>query len=209
MAQRSVDRRLENPAHRPHWVPVTQINRDLLYAFVMSEDSNFFEHEGIDMDAMVVSFAENYRSGQYDYGASTISQQVVKNVFLSQHKSIIRKLKEILLTKRLEARFSKNEILEIYLNVAELGPDIYGVGAASHAVFGKPASKINAAEGAFMAQLLPSPRRNFYSMVQNHNLPPQKRRKIRRILSDMLSEEFISPDQYRHYTKYNYFRGMK
>lgn len=202
-AQKSVLRRLEDKSKLPkHWLEINQVNRDYLYAVVLSEDSGFFEHDGIDIDAVRSSLAENIRSGSYEYGASTISQQVVKNVFLSQEKTLFRKLKEVFLTEQVEHRFSKNQILEVYLNIAELGPDLFGAERAAWHFFGKSPSKINAAEGAFVAQMLPSPRRNYYALFQNRNLPSSKKRRIRRVLGDMLANEFISPKQYREYTHY-------
>src|SRR5690606_7712117 len=98
-----------------------------------------------------------------------------------------------------------NQIIEIYLNLAEFGPDIFGVRAASHHFFGKSPGKINAAEGAFMALMLPSPRKNHYAIFQNHNLTRAKRKRIRRVLRDMMYSEFISPEQYRRYLRYDYF----
>ncbi len=193
--------RYEDKKIRHNWVAIKDISRDLLYSIVMSEDGSFFEHSGIDYEAMMSSLAENLKRREAAYGGSTISQQVTKNVFLTNEKSVTRKLKELLITKRMEAAFSKNEILELYLNLAEFGPDIYGVEAAAKRYFKKPPSEINALEGAFLAVLLPSPKRYHYAVVQNKNLTQPKRKKIRRILSDMLANEYISEKQYREYIK--------
>lgn len=206
IANRVVQRKLEDKTKGHHWTDIKEINRDFLYTVVLSEDSNFFEHEGIDLDAIIWSLTENLRKQKYEYGASTITQQVVKNLFLTNEKSIVRKIKEIIITERLEKHFSKNQILELYLNVAELGPDIFGVHEASRHYFGKVPAEINAAEGAFIALMLPSPRKYYYAIYQNRNLAPTKSRKIRRVLGDMLANEYISTEQYRKYLKYDYFR---
>ena len=89
--------------------------------------------------------------------------------------------------------------------MAEFGPDIYGIRAASYRIFKKSPMKINAAEGAFLSLLLPSPRRYYYSIVQNHNITNKQKKKIKRVLNDMRFMEFISYKQYEKYLNYNYF----
>lgn len=197
--------RLENPKAFYRWTPLHEISRPFIYSVISSEDSTFFEHDGFNLEAIVDSLAENIREGKNSYGASTISQQVSKNLFLTSEKSWIRKAKEFFVTRNLERRFKKNEILELYLNIAEFGPDIYGVAAASKAYFGLEPSQINAAEGCFMALMLPSPRRHFFSVFENENLSRPKRRRLERVLRGMLYEEFITEAQYRSYTNYDFF----
>lgn len=209
-AQRSVSKRMESKSVHPgKWLELEQVSRDYLYAVVLSEDSRFFEHDGVDFDAMLASFAENLKSKSYATGASTITQQVAKNVFLNSQKTLGRKLQELWIARSLERHFSKNQIVEVYFNVAELGPDLFGMESAAQKYFGKHARQIIAPEGAFIAQLLPSPRRYAYSMVENLNLTPQKRRRIRRILGDMVEQEWISPAQYQAYVKYPFERKVK
>lgn len=205
VARERIYKRLEDKRKRYKWVSLRDISRDYLYAIVMSEDSTFFEHDGLDYEALVDSLATNLRKREIATGGSTISQQTVKNLFLTPERQIKRKIKEILITQDMETYLSKNQILELYLNIAEFGPDIYGVNAASNIYFGKNPSDINAAEGAFLALMLPSPRRFHYSIYQNKNLSKTKRRKIRRILGDMLHNEFISAKQYYGYLKFDYF----
>ncbi len=187
------------------WVAIDRMNRELLYSIVMSEDSTFFEHEGVNFDAMISAMLQNLRTKKYEVGASTLSQQVAKNLYLTSDKSLLRKLKEVIITRRLEARLSKNEILELYMNLAEFGPDLFGIDAASSHYFKKKPSDINAAEGAFLALMLPSPRKFHFSIFENQNITLSKKKKIRRILGDMLSQELISPKQYREYIRYDYF----
>ncbi|MCV6608393.1 MAG: transglycosylase domain-containing protein [Campylobacterales bacterium] len=202
-----VIKKLDNPKKNYFkWTDIKDLNRDYLYTIVMAEDSTFFTHKGINYDSLVESFIQNYRSGEYKYGASTITQQVAKNLFLSNSKSLYRKAQEFLTAKRLEERFSKNEILELYLNIAEFGPEVYGIRAASYRIFNEDPKDINAAEGAFIATLLPSPKRYYYAMVQNRNISPANKKKIIRILKDMRYNEFISNKQFLQYKKYNYFK---
>ncbi len=205
IGKKRVHQRLENKKARYRWTEIKDINREFLYSVVLSEDSTFFEHEGFNFEMMVSSFAENLKEGRRVYGASTISQQVAKNLFLSNEKTYARKVREFIITQRLERKFTKNELLEIYLNIAEFGPDIYGVEPAAKHYFNRAPSSINAAEGAFIALMLPSPKRNYFSIFQNRNLPRTKVRRVERVLRDMLYEEYLSEAQYRKYARYRYF----
>ncbi len=204
IAQEKLNKKTETKNHT--WTEFKDINRDFIFAIVMSEDAGFYEHNGINYDALIDSLAENIKRREYAFGASTITQQVVKNTFLTSDKSLVRKLKEILITRNLERNFTKNQILEVYLNTIEFGPDIYGISQASAHFFKKHPNKVNAAEAAYMALMLPSPRRNYYSLYQNHNLTKQKQRHLRRILAGMVSEEYISFKQYQDYLKYPFFK---
>ncbi len=205
LAEKRVDKRREDSSRKLRWVDIDSVNRNFLYSVVMSEDSTFFEHAGINYDAIVNSAIMNLKKKKYEYGASTISQQVVKNLFLSDEKSVIRKAKEILITNALEKRFQKNQILEIYFNIAELGPDLYGIGEASRHYFEKSPTDINAAEGAFIALMLPSPRKMHFTIFENHNLSGKNRKKLRRVLGDLHANDYISTQQYREYLNYDYF----
>ena len=205
IAQAHVRTELKDKQKQYKWVTIGNINRDYLYTIVMAEDGNFFKHNGINYDALLNSLAENLKKKEFAYGASTITQQVAKNLFLTKKKTLLRKLREYTITRALEKRFNKNQILEVYLNIAELGSDVYGVRAASWNYFKKYPSKINAGEGALIALLLPSPRRYAYSIFQNHHLSPTNKKKYIRILKDMRYHEFISPEQYNHYRNYDFF----
>lgn len=187
------------------WVSLSDINREYLYAIVISEDATFFEHSGFNYEAIANSLAENIREKSFAYGGSTISQQVVKNLFLSPEKTIRRKITEYFLTKELESRFTKNEILEVYLNICELGPDIIGAQMAAQIYFKKTAIRMNAAEGAFIALMLPSPNHNFHNVFQNKNITKPKKKRIERVLRDMLFEEIITESQYKEYAHWNFF----
>ena len=187
------------------WVSIDDINRELLYAIVMSEDGDFFNHQGIDYDALINALGENIKRREWSFGASTISQQTVKNIYFENNKTLYRKLKELLVTKRLEQALNKNEILELYLNIIEFGPDIYGIHAASHYYFNAKPSELNAAQGAFLAILMPSPRKYHFTIFQNQYLAKRHKRKYRRILQDMRFKEYISPTQYQKYMQWPFF----
>lgn len=191
--------RLEVKKNLARWVPLREVNRDLLYAVVIAEDGRFYEHKGIDTDALIEAMMTNWRRGEKAFGGSTITQQTVKNLFLDNEKSYLRKLREVVLSLRLEGQLSKNEILELYLNLAEFGPDLYGVRAASAHYFDKPPSAINAAEGAYLALMLPSPRRFHYTLFQNRNITLMHRRKFETVLRSMRANGYISAAQYNEY----------
>ena len=187
-----------------HWASLKDVNRDLIYAIILSEDSHFFSHAGIDYDALIAALASNIKNKEWRFGASTISQQTVKNLYLTQQKTLSRKLQELILTHRLENKLSKNEILELYLNIIEFGPDLYGIHDASLYYFNKTPKEVNAAEGAYLALLMPSPRKYHYTLYQNGNWSPALSKKHQRIIRDMRFKELISNSQYEDYKKWKY-----
>lgn len=137
------------------WVPHTRIAPALFRAVLAAEDQRFAEHDGFDFHAIEEAL-EDAGSGPAR-GASTISQQVAKNLFLWPDKSVLRKLLEIAVTLPMEALWPKSRIMEIYLNIAEWGPGIFGVEAASRHHFSKPASRLTQREAALLAVALPNP----------------------------------------------------
>ena len=143
---------------RQRWVPYTQISNNLRRAVVVTEDSAFFDHDGIDIKELRASLEANWEEGRFTRGGSTITQQLAKNLYLSPSRNPIRKLKELLITRRLEAALTKRRILEIYLNVIEWGDGIFGAEAAARAYFGKPASALAPDEAALLAGAIINPR---------------------------------------------------
>ncbi|MCA1927252.1 MAG: monofunctional biosynthetic peptidoglycan transglycosylase [Calditerrivibrio sp.] len=146
-----------NKKIRHSWVPLAQISRSMRLAVIVSEDARFWQHDGFDFEAIQNAFEENFKSGRFKYGASTISQQVAKNIYLSPSKNPLRKIKEAIITYRMEQVLSKKRILEIYLNIAEMGDGIFGVQEAAMYYFGKSASSLNVTEAAQIAAILPNP----------------------------------------------------
>lgn len=205
IAEEKTRHNLIDKSKKYRWVSIDSVSRQYLYAVVMSEDSSFFQHDGINYDAILRSLLVNLKAKSFKAGGSTISQQVVKNIFLTQEKTITRKFKEYFITKELEKSFTKNQILELYLNIIEAGPDIYGVNAASHIYFSKSPSEINGAEGALVAIMLPSPRKYHHSIYSNKYIGKRHRKKLNRILGDMRHYEYISPKQFKKYIQYPYF----
>jgi monofunctional biosynthetic peptidoglycan transglycosylase len=141
------------------WVPLSQISPYVIKAVIIAEDDKFWSHEGFDFDAMQKALEKDLKQRKFKVGGSTISQQLAKNLFLSPSKNPVRKLKEAVLTWRLERNLSKKRIIEIYLNVAEWGDGLFGVEAAAQHYYGKPASDLSAMESARLAAVLPNPKR--------------------------------------------------
>lgn len=172
------------------WVPLDRISERLVQAVVMGEDAGFFGHEGFDFYEIREAFERNWKEGRTVRGASTITQQLAKNLFLSTERSYSRKLREAMLTYRLEKTLEKRRILEIYLNVIEWGPGVYGAEAASRRVFGKSASSLDAAEAALLAAMIPSPIR-----LDPCAHPDSVRRRQERILGWMKRAGHLSEDE--------------
>ena len=149
------------------WQPVElkQLPKHVPRAAVVAEDARFYQHKGLDQEAIEKAIEYNLSKGRIVYGASTISQQTIKNLFLSHSRNPLRKLHEIILTYIMERNVGKKRILEIYLNIAEFGRGIYGVEAASRYYFHKPARYMTVLEAIELAATLPAP--------VNHN--PQTR----------------------------------
>ena len=139
------------------WVPLSEISPNLVRAVIASEDGKFCSHYGFDLQAIDKALASNADGGRLR-GASTISQQTAKNLFLSQNRTWIRKGIEAYFTVLIEALWPKRRIMETYLNIAEWGPRRFGAEAASEANFKKPAAKLSVSEAARLATILPNPR---------------------------------------------------
>ena len=141
----------------PDFIPLAQMPRHLPSAFLTSEDSKFYRHHGFDMDMIRHALAQDLENRSFDRGASTITQQLAKNLFLTHRRTLARKLEEAVLTWRLQKLLSKDRVLELYLNVIELGPGIRGVKQAAHVYFGKDVADLTPLESAHLAALTPNP----------------------------------------------------
>jgi monofunctional biosynthetic peptidoglycan transglycosylase len=141
-----------------YWTPSGRIPAEMKWAVILAEDSNFYKHEGFDVKAIKNAIKYDLEKKSLKRGASTITQQTAKNLFLSREKTITRKLKEIYLAYRMEQELTKGRIIELYLNVVELGPMVYGIGHGARYYFGKPVSALSPRECAFLAAMLPGPR---------------------------------------------------
>ncbi len=143
---------------RRRWVPYNRISNHLKRAVIVAEDSAFFEHEGLDYQQIRESIEDSLEDGGAIRGASTITQQLAKNLYLSESRNPARKLKELIITRRLETALSKRRIFEIYLNSIEWGDGIFGCEAAARAYFGKSCADLGPAEAALMAGAIINPR---------------------------------------------------
>jgi monofunctional biosynthetic peptidoglycan transglycosylase len=141
------------------WVPISEVSPYVMKAVIISEDSKFWSHEGFDFEAIQKALEKDIKKNKIQAGGSTISQQLAKNLYLSPDKDFIRKLKEAILTWRIENQLSKRRILELYVNVVEWGDGVFGIEAAAQKHYGKSAAQLNAREAARLASILPNPRR--------------------------------------------------
>ena len=155
---REAHARGEQPKRMQKWVDYARISPNLKRAVLVTEDDRFWTHEGIDFDELKESIEVNIERMEFARGGSTITQQLGKNLYLSPSKDPIRKVREFLIARRLEAELSKPRILELYLNVIEWGDGIYGAEAAARTYFHKPASDLSASEAALLAAAIANPR---------------------------------------------------
>lgn len=147
------------PKGRATWMPLWAISPKLQTAVVVWEDPRFYFHHGFDYPEIWTALRQDIRAGGYRNGASTITQQVARNLFLSPEKTLRRKLREAILTRRLERALSKDEILEVYLNIADWGDGIAGAEAAARTYFSKSAGDLTWDEAALLAGILANPHR--------------------------------------------------
>lgn len=154
----------------PAFVPYTSIPKQLIYSVLTSEDGGFFGHKGFYQTAFAQSISANIKTGRFKRGGSTISMQLVKNLFLNRQKNIARKLEEVLIVWLIENNrlISKERMLEIYFNIIEWGPGVYGVNDASYFYFAKPPQKLELNECIFLASIVPKPKWFKYSFEGNH-----------------------------------------
>jgi monofunctional biosynthetic peptidoglycan transglycosylase len=175
----------------PRWTPYRAIPAALKKAVVASEDANFYSHDGVDYEAIREAIKADWRKGKFVHGGSTITQQLAKNLFLTREKTLIRKVKEIVLARRLDDALSKSRILELYLNAVELGPMVYGVGHAAHYYFGTHPSALTVRECAFLAAMLPGPK-----VFNPYRKMDRVMRRSDRILRRMVAARMITREEY-------------
>lgn len=178
-----------------NYVPISKISPNMRNAVVASEDTTFFQHKGIDFYELQKSFEKNLKEGKFARGGSTITQQLAKNLYLSSEKSLLRKLREALITVQLEEILTKEEILEKYLNVVEFGENVYGVKDAAKVYFSKAPSELTAVDSAFLAFLLPNPKKYSVSF-RKKQLTPFARNEIKKILGKLHGFKKLSAEEY-------------
>jgi monofunctional glycosyltransferase len=193
MQAREREARREGRRHRvdQRWVSYKHISPLLRNAVLIAEDDAFFSHDGLDWDQLQAAARTNMEKKRVIRGGSTITQQLAKNLYLGEERTIVRKLKEIVLAMRLEKALTKRRIFELYLNLIEWGDGVYGAEAAARRYFGVSASQLDARQAALLASVIINPRR--YSPVS-----PSRRieRRMNMILGRMVRRGMISRDQY-------------
>jgi monofunctional glycosyltransferase len=147
------------PRRKQTWVSLSAVSKPAVDAVLVSEDASFYLHDGVDAVELARAVGQAVEEGKLGRGASTLTQQLAKNLWLSTDRSLVRKLKELVLAHRLEQALSKQRILTLYLNVVEWGNGVYGIEAAAREHFGVSASRLSVAQGAVLASMLPSPRK--------------------------------------------------
>lgn len=183
---------MERPGN---WTKLEDISKYGIDAIVLTEDWSFYEHGGVDFNQIKVALGEMI-SGSRFRGASTITQQMIRTVYLTEDRNLWRKIYEIVLSLKAESVLTKNKILEIYLNVIEFGPNIHGIKEASKHYFDKLPSELNPREAAFLALLLPSPIR-YYESFQNKKLTPFAALRIDEILVKMRVGKVLTMEEYQ------------
>lgn len=178
------------------WTNLGAISSLAVSAIVLSEDWAFYQHNGFDWEQIWDAFQKNLEQGRFARGGSTITQQVVKNVFLSNQKTIWRKVNEAVLAVRIERQLTKKRILEIYLNIAEFGEGTYGIGPAARLYFGKSPGELTAKEGAFLAMLLPSPKKYSVSFRQK-GMTRYASSTVRSILGKLQATKRLTEEEYQ------------
>lgn len=182
---------IENTVESKKVVSLDEMPQDLISAFVSIEDKKFFEHNGLNYGRIAKAMFNNLKNFSFVEGASTISQQLIKNTHLSNEKTIKRKIREMLLTKKLEKEFTKKDILETYLNIIYFGENSYGVERASNTYFNKNVKDLSLSECATLAGIIKSPLK--YSPVYNYENCLARRNLV---LKEMLKDEKITSGQY-------------
>ncbi len=172
-----------SPKLKKTWVPLDEMSSEMPLAAMCAEDGNFLNHNGFDFDAMKKAWEYNNKHGDKKpiKGGSTISQQVAKNVFLWQGRTYLRKALEVYFTFLIELFWSKHRIMEVYLNVIEMGDGIYGAEAATQAYYNKSCKKLSRGESALIAVCFPNPRK-FSPLIPNNRIY-RKQKKIVRLMN--------------------------
>ncbi len=181
----------------PDFVPYADISPYLINSIMTTEDSGFFKHRGFIPSEFRSALQQNLQRGYFRLGASSITMQMIKNVLLTREKTLSRKLQELFLTWYVEHHLTKERILEIYFNVIEFGPDVYGIGAASRRYFGKPAKLLTPMEAAWFSSILPNPKRRYVQYCHSNGLLDTKwDTYVRRILRRVHERGRLSDEDY-------------
>jgi len=192
LMQQRADEHHTKPRPIRAWVPFNSISPYLRNAVLITEDSAFFQHSGYDIGEIKQSMKRNWREKRFARGASTITQQLAKNMYLSTSRNPLRKIREFFIAQELEQNLSKQRIFEIYLNVIEWGDGVYGIEPASRKYFGKSASELLPEEAAVLAAMIPNPRR--YTPARNRKYLERRKSEI---LDRLVRWKYLKPEEYQ------------
>lgn len=181
-----------------YWVSLPEISSYGKWAIILSEDWAFYQHNGFDVEQLKKAINEGIKERKLIRGASTITQQMVKNVYLDHSRSFFRKFKESIITYKVEKTLNKQRILEIYLNSIEFGPGIWGIKNASYHYFKKHPAYLNPREASFLAMMLPSPKR-YYESFRKKQLTKFANQRVNAILLKLKMGKVISDEDYHYY----------
>ncbi|HTL34606.1 MAG TPA: transglycosylase domain-containing protein, partial [Kofleriaceae bacterium] len=179
----------------PDFVPITELSPYMIKSIITTEDGAFYQHHGFIVSEFKSALIRDLKAGKFKYGASSITMQMVKNVLLYREKTLARKLQELFLTWHVENTLEKDRILEIYFNVIEFGPGIYGIGQAAREWFGKSAKDLNPVETAFFSTILPNPKDRYRQFCQQEVFK-WTQAKIDRILALELKRDRLTQEEY-------------
>ncbi|HEX2675357.1 MAG TPA: biosynthetic peptidoglycan transglycosylase, partial [Polyangiales bacterium] len=179
------------------WTYIEDISPFFVHAVLAHEDAGFFNHHGFSMMHIRSALVRNLKERRYVVGASTITMQLVKNVFLHREKTLARKIQEVLLTWWIERVMPKRDILELYLNVIEYGPAIYGIRHAARHYFNRLPGQLSPAESVFFATILPNPKR-YHAYFERGALTPSWTEQMRKMLVRLRERGSYSPEAYEY-----------
>lgn len=171
-----IETQIEKIKQKDSYVPIEQISQTFLDAIVAIEDKNFYDHHGINIKSIMRAIKTNIEKKEFAEGGSTITQQLAKNMYLSQEKTIMRKVQEMLITGQLERAYSKEEILEIYVNVIYYGKNAYGIAEATNKFYGKTPLEIDFNEATWLAGMPQAP--SIYSQTENASRGKERQRQV-------------------------------
>jgi hypothetical protein len=188
----------------PNFTPLSSISKNFINAVLTAEDPSFFTHNGFVEESIRKSIAVNFKEKKFKRGGSTISMQLVKNVYLSRQKTLARKAEEILIVWLIEHNHlvSKQRMLEVYFNIMELGQNIYGIGEASRYYFGKQPADLTIGDGLFLASIVPKPKASMYKFMADGSLKPYMFNYFR-FMGNIMARRGLVPSDTSGYGFYN------
>jgi hypothetical protein len=167
------------------FAPIKSISEDFLRGIIAAEDSTFWQHEGVRTSALIAAFQANLKAGKVLFGGSTITMQMVKNFYLSHEKVLSRKLQELLISWALEQTLEKQDILEVYANIIQFGPNVFGIRRASQTYFGKEPAELTTAEALFLSSILPSPNRHYRENFCEGRLSEELQERMQKVVNGL------------------------